>query len=48
MLVYVRARAPGANRERHRERVRVRKTTAYDILRHNGIEVGKMDFLGKP
>jgi hypothetical protein len=22
--------------------------TAYDILRHNGVEVGKMDFLGKP
>ena len=22
-------------------------TTAYDILRHNGVEVGKMDFLGK-
>ena len=23
-------------------------TTAYDILRHSGVEVGKMDFLGKP
>ena len=23
-------------------------TTAYNILRHNGIEVGKNDFLGKP
>jgi hypothetical protein len=23
-------------------------TTAYDILRHNGIEIGKVDFLGKP
>jgi hypothetical protein len=23
-------------------------TTAYDILRHNGVELGKMDFLGKP
>ena len=23
-------------------------TTAYNILRHNGVEVGKMDFLGKP
>jgi uncharacterized protein len=23
-------------------------TTAYDILRHNGVEVGKIDFLGKP
>ena len=23
-------------------------TTTYDILRHNGVEVGKMDFLGKP
>ena len=23
-------------------------TTAYAILRHNGVEVGKMDFLGKP
>lgn len=23
-------------------------TTAYDLLRHNGVEVGKMDFLGKP
>lgn len=23
-------------------------TTAYGILRHNGVEVGKMDFLGKP
>jgi hypothetical protein len=23
-------------------------TTAYDILRHNGVEVGKRDFLGKP
>lgn len=23
-------------------------TTAHDILRHNGVEVGKMDFLGKP
>jgi hypothetical protein len=22
-------------------------TTAYDILRHNGVEVGKLDFLGK-
>lgn len=22
--------------------------TAYNILRHNGVEVGKMDFLGKP
>jgi hypothetical protein len=22
--------------------------TAYDILRHNGVELGKMDFLGKP
>jgi hypothetical protein len=22
-------------------------TTAYDILRHNGVEVGKMDFLGR-
>ncbi|MCY1460366.1 hypothetical protein D9M71_779220 [compost metagenome] len=21
-------------------------TTAYDILRHNGVEIGKMDFLG--
>jgi hypothetical protein len=21
-------------------------TTAYDILRHNGVEVGKQDFLG--
>ena len=23
-------------------------TTTYNILRHNGVEVGKMDFLGKP
>lgn len=23
-------------------------TTAYDILRHNGVEVGKRDYLGKP
>jgi len=23
------------------------QTTAYDILRHNGVEVGKMDFLGR-
>jgi uncharacterized protein len=23
-------------------------TTAYNILRHNGVDVGKMDFLGKP
>ena len=23
-------------------------TTAYDILRHNGVEVGKLDYLGKP
>jgi hypothetical protein len=23
-------------------------TTAYDILRHSGVELGKMDFLGKP
>ena len=23
-------------------------TTAYAILRHNGVEVGKMDFLGRP
>jgi hypothetical protein len=23
-------------------------TTAYDILRHNGVKLGKMDFLGKP
>jgi len=22
-------------------------TTAYDILRHNGVEIGKKDFLGK-
>jgi uncharacterized protein len=21
--------------------------TAYDILRHNGVEIGKQDFLGK-
>ena len=23
-------------------------TTAYNILRHNGVEVGKADFIGKP
>lgn len=23
-------------------------TTAYNILRHNGVELGKMDYLGKP
>ena len=23
-------------------------TTAYDILRHNGIEIGKRDYLGNP
>ncbi|MEM6868921.1 MAG: DUF1993 family protein, partial [Cyanobacteria bacterium P01_C01_bin.121] len=23
-------------------------TTAYDILRHNGVAVGKRDFLGAP
>ena len=23
-------------------------TTAYDILRHNGVEIGKADFMGKP
>lgn len=23
-------------------------TTAYNILRHNGVEIGKQDFLGKP
>jgi len=23
-------------------------TTAYDILRHSGVELGKLDFLGKP
>jgi hypothetical protein len=23
-------------------------TTAYDILRHNGVDIGKMDFIGKP
>jgi hypothetical protein len=23
-------------------------TTTYDILRHNGVEIGKMDFLGNP
>jgi hypothetical protein len=23
-------------------------TTAYNILRHNGVEIGKMDFLGNP
>ena len=23
-------------------------TTAYDILRHNGVEIGKKDYLGKP
>jgi hypothetical protein len=23
-------------------------TTAYNILRHSGVELGKMDFLGKP
>jgi uncharacterized protein len=23
-------------------------TTAYDILRHNGVEIGKRDFLGRP
>ena len=22
-------------------------TTAYDILRHNGLEIGKMDFIGR-
>jgi hypothetical protein len=22
-------------------------TTTYDILRHNGVELGKMDFLGR-
>jgi hypothetical protein len=22
-------------------------TTAYDILRHNGVEIGKGDFMGK-
>jgi hypothetical protein len=23
-------------------------TTAYDILRHNGVEIGKRDFIGAP
>ena len=23
-------------------------TTAYTILRHNGLEIGKMDFIGRP
>ncbi|WP_322049350.1 DUF1993 domain-containing protein [Paraburkholderia sp. J67] len=23
-------------------------TTAYDILRHNGVEIGKLDYLGRP
>jgi hypothetical protein len=23
-------------------------TTAYAILRHNGVPIGKMDFLGRP
>jgi len=23
-------------------------TTAYAILRHNGLDIGKMDFLGRP
>jgi hypothetical protein len=23
-------------------------TTAYDILRHNGVDLAKKDFLGKP
>ena len=23
-------------------------TTAYDILRHNGVEIGKRDFIGNP
>jgi len=23
-------------------------TTAYNILRHNGVEIGKADFIGKP
>jgi uncharacterized protein len=23
-------------------------TTAYNILRHSGVELGKIDFLGKP
>jgi len=23
-------------------------TTAYNILRHSGVELGKLDFLGKP
>ena len=23
-------------------------TTAYDILRHNGVEIGKRDYLGNP
>ena len=23
-------------------------TTAYDILRHNGVDIGKRDYLGKP
>ncbi|MCF5503212.1 DUF1993 family protein, partial [Pseudomonas syringae] len=22
-------------------------TTAYDLLRHNGVEIGKRDFMGK-
>ena len=25
-----------------------RLTTAYDLLRHNGVELGKRDFLGNP
>ena len=23
-------------------------TTAYNLLRHNGVEIGKMDYLGRP
>ena len=23
-------------------------TTTYDILRHNGVEIGKRDYLGQP
>jgi len=23
-------------------------TTTYNLLRHNGVEIGKMDFIGKP
>jgi hypothetical protein len=33
--------------EKARETFNARHVTAYDILRHNGVEIGKMDYLSQ-